>query len=288
MKNTQRTYTAKQFETQFPNDDACLEWLKNRRWPNGIECPVCKRITKYHKLTKRPVYECDRCGHQVSPLAGTIFHKSTTSLKIWFDAIHEMATTRSGFAAKALQRKHGVTYKTAWRMYKQIRTLLDESPPIFTGEVEIDETYIGGVRRGKRGRGAEGKVAVIGIIQRQGKVMATVIPNVKRSTLLPYVAENISSDAVLYTDEFPSYDHITRFGYKHKRIQHCAKVYVAGQVHTNNIENFWSLIKRGISGVYHAVSPKYLQSYLNEYAFRYNHRRDETSMFELMLNQLIS
>jgi transposase len=80
MKNIQRTYTAKQFETQFPNDDACLEWLKTRRWPNGIECPVCKRITKHHKLTKRPVYECDRCGHQVSPLAGTIFHKSTTSL----------------------------------------------------------------------------------------------------------------------------------------------------------------------------------------------------------------
>jgi transposase-like protein len=288
MKNIQRTYTAKQFETQFPNDDACLEWLKNRRWPNGIECPVCKRVTKHHKLTKRPVYECDHCGHQVSPLAGTIFHKSTTSLKVWFDAIYEMATTRSGFAAKALQRKHGVTYKTAWRMYKQIRTLLDESPPIFSGEVEVDETYIGGVRRGKRGRGAKGKVVVIGIIQRQGRVMATAVPNVKRSTLLPFVAENISPDAVLYTDEFPSYDHITRFGYKHKRIQHSAKVYVSGQVHTNNIENFWSLIKRGISGVYHAVSPKYLQSYLNEYAFRYNHRRDETPMFELMLNQLVS
>ena len=284
----QRTYTAKQFETQFPNDDACLEWLKTRRWPNGIECPVCKRITKHHKLTKRPVYECDRCGHQVSPLAGTIFHKSTTSLKVWFDAIYEMATTRSGFAAKALQRKHGVTYKTAWRMYNQIRKLLDESPSIFSGEVEVDETYVGGTSRGKRGRGAEGKVAVIGIVQRQGKVMARTIPNIKRSTLLPYIAEHIAPDTVLYTDEFPSYDHITRFGYKHKRIQHSAKVYVSGQVHTNNIENFWSLIKRGISGVYHAVSPKYLQSYLNEYAFRYNHRRDETPMFELMLNQLVS
>lgn len=288
MKTKQRNYTAKQFAAQFPNDNSCLEWLKSRRWPNGIECPVCQIVTKHHKLTKRPVYECDRCGHQVSPLAGTIFHKSTTSLKVWFDAIYEMATTRSGFAAKALQRKHGVTYKTAWRMYKQIRTLLDESPSIFSGEVEVDETYIGGVRRGKRGRGAEGKVAVIGIVQRHGRVMATTIPNVKRSTLLPYVAEHIAPDTVLYTDEFLSYDHITRFGYRHKRIQHSAKVYVSGQVHTNNIENFWSLIKRGISGVYHAVSPKYLQSYLNEYAFRYNHRRDETPMFELMLNQLVS
>lgn len=151
---------------------------------------------------------------------------------------------------------------------------------------EVDETYIGGVRHGKRGRGAEGKVAVVGVVQRRGKVMATAVSNVKRSTLVPFITKNVASDAVLYTDEFPSYDHITRFGYRHKRIQHSAKVYVSGQVHVNNIENFWSLVKRGISGVYHAVSPKYLQSYLNEYAFRYNHRNDETPMFELFLNRI--
>jgi len=281
-----RKFTVKDFDKQFPNDDACLEWVKNHRWPNGIECPNCHRVTKHHKVSNRTAYACDNCGNHVYPLAGTIFHKSATPLRTWFEVIHRMASTRCGISAKQIERETGVTYKTAWRMFKQVRTLLGEINPIFTGEVEVDETYIGGVRHGKRGRGAEGKVAVIGIVQRQGRVMATAVSNVKRSTLIPFVTKNVAPDAILYTDEFPSYDHITRFGYKHKRIQHSAKVYVAGQIHTNNIENFWSLVKRGISGVYHAVSPKYLQSYLNEYTFRYNHRNDETSMFELFLNQI--
>lgn len=282
--NKIREYTARDFEKAFPDDNACLGWVKNHRWPNGIECPVCKRITKHHKLANRPVYECDYCGHQVSPLAGTIFHKTTTPLKIWFDAIHEMATTRSGFSAMALQRKHGVTYKTAWRMFKQIRTLLDENPEIFSNEVEVDETYIGGVRRGKRGRGAAGKTPVIGIAQREGHVMALVVANVKRSAV--FITDNVSPDATIYTDEFHTYDHLTTIGFKHSRVNHGAKVYVAGKAHTNNIEGFWSIRKRGVSGVYHAVSPKYLQSYLDEYVFRYNHRKDDTPMFELFLNQI--
>jgi transposase-like protein len=279
-------YTYKDFESEFPDNDACLKWLKDYRFPDGIRCPVCDKITKHHKITKRPCFKCDNCGHEVYPLAGTIFHKSATPLKTWMEAIFWMATTRSGHSAKELQRRTGVTYKTAWRMFRQIRSLLGENTPTLIGEVEVDETYVGGVRRGKRGRGAEGKVSVIGVVQRQGKVIATAVPNVKRSTIVPFVTSHVAPDAVLYTDEFPSYDHITRFGYKHHRIQHSAKVYVAGRVHTNNIENFWSLIKRGISGVYHAVSPKYLQSYLNEYAFRYNHRKDETPMFKLFLNQI--
>lgn len=163
MKSKMINFTVKQFSDMFPDDNACLEWIKNHKYPEGIHCLKCDKVTKHHKLTKRPVYECDYCGHQVSPLAGTIFHKSTTPLKIWFDAIYEMATTRSGFSAKALQRKHGVTYKTAWRMSKQIRTLLNENQDIFTGEVEAYETYIGGTRHGTRGRGADGKTAVIGV-----------------------------------------------------------------------------------------------------------------------------
>ena len=150
-------FTAKDFAVHFPDDDACLEWIKNHLWPDGIHCPVCNKITKHHKLAKKPVYECDNCRKQVSPLANTIFRKSPTPLHIWFDAIHEMSTTRSGFSAKALQRKHGVTYKTAWRMFRQIRMLLDENAGIFTDVVEIDETYYGGKRRGdNQGRPAEG------------------------------------------------------------------------------------------------------------------------------------
>ncbi len=279
-------YTKSDFEKEFPNNDACLEWLKNYRYPNGIHCPICNKITKHHKIAKRPCYKCDNCGHEVYPLAGTIFHKSATPLKTWLEAMYWMSTTRSGRSAKELQRITGVTYKTAWRMFKQIRSLMDEDIKPLTNEVEVDETYVGGVRHGKRGRGAEGKAKVLGAAQRQGKVIAQVVPDVKRHTLVPFMNKNINRDATLFTDEFPSYDTMARIGYKHLRIEHHLKVYARGNVHTNSIEGFWSLVKRGIGGVYHSVSPQYLQSYVNEYSFRYNHRKDETPMFRLMLNRI--
>lgn len=286
MKTKQTKFTKKDFDRMFPDDNACLEWLKNRQYPDGVYCPICKKITKHHKFAKRPVYECDYCGHQISPLATTIFRKSPTPLKVWFDAIYEVATTRSGYSAKALQRKTGVTYKTAWRMFKQIRKLLDEDEGTLFGEVECDETYVGGVRKGTRGRGAKGKTPVIGIAERKGKIIAEVAPNVKQATIVPFIVKNVAPDAVVYTDEFHSYDKLSRIGFAHRRINHASKVYVEGNTHTNTIEGFWSLVKRGISGVYHSVSPKYLQSYVNEYSFRYNHRDDQTPMVRTMLEHV--
>ncbi|MGD0855541.1 MAG: IS1595 family transposase [Dehalococcoidia bacterium] len=286
MKTKQAKYTAKHFDKLFPDNDACLEWLLNKQYPNGIECPVCKKVTKHHKFAKRPVYECDYCGHQVSPLAKTIFRKSSTPLKVWFEAIFWMATTRSGHSAKELQRRTGVTYKTAWRMFKQIRTLLDENPGLFTTEVEVDETYIGGAHHGPRGRGAEGKTAVIGIAQRHGKVTSKVVTDTKRSTVMPLIIKNVAKKSIVYTDEYPVYDCVDRLGYEHETVNHGAGIYVNGNASTNTIEGYWSLVKRGINGVYHAVSPKYLQSYLNEYQFRYNHRLEEAPMFLTMLNQI--
>lgn len=147
MKRNRHTrFTKARFDRKFPDSDACLEWLKNHLYPDGIYCPVCKKATKYAKLQKRPVYACDVCRHQISPLAGTIFHKSPTPLKKWFNAIYKMSTTRSGYPATQLQEEAGVTYKTAWRMLNRIRFMLDEQPPMFRGEVEIDETYVGGIR----------------------------------------------------------------------------------------------------------------------------------------------
>ncbi len=281
-----KKYTLKDFDQEFPNDDTCLEWVKNHRYPNGIHCPTCNKITKHHKVTGRSCYECDYCGHQVYPLVDTIFHKSATPLRVWFQVIYRMASTRCGISAKQIQRETGVTYKTAWRMFKQIRTLFNEGFEHLTGEVEVDETYIGGTRQGKRGRGASGKSKVVGAVQRNGKVIASVVPDVKRHSLAPFIARNVSSKATLYTDEFPSYDTMTRFGYNHKRIEHHDKVYVNGNIHTNSIEGFWSLVKRGITGVYHSVSPKYLQSYINEYSFRYNNRKAESPMFKIFLSQI--
>ena len=171
-------------------------------------------------------------------------------------------------------------------MFKQIRTLFAERFPHLTGVVEVDETYVGGIRKGKRGRGAEGKSKVIGAVEREGKVVAQVVDDVKRHTIIPFTVQNVDRNATLITDEFPSYDTASRIGYKHLRIRHHEKEYVRGSVHTNNIEGFWSLVKRGIDGVYHSVSPQYLQSYINEYAFRYNHRKAETPMFKIILGRV--
>lgn len=281
-----RKYTAKDFDTEFPTDDACLEWIKKHRWPKGIHCSKCQKITKHHKVTGRPCYECDYCGHQVYPTADTIFHKSTTPLRIWFEVIYRMSSTRCGISAKQIQREMGVTYKTAWRMFHQIRTLLGEDISKLDGEVEVDETYIGGRKKGKRGCGADGKSKVVGATQRNGKVVAQVVSDVKRHTLVPFTVQKVAHDATLFTDEFPGYDHLARIGYNHKRIMHHAKEYVRGNIHINSIEGFWSLVKRGISGVYNSVSPQYLQLYLNEYAFRYNHRKAEAPMFKIFLSRI--
>ncbi len=281
-------YTFKQFDAEFPTDDSCLEWIKISRWPHGITCPICDRVTKHHRVTSRPCYACDNCGHHVYPLADTIFHKSSTSLRTWFHAIFLMASTRCGISAKQVQRETGVTYKTAWRMFKQIRLLLSDTPGIFTTEVEADETYVGAAKPGVRGRGAAGKTIVAGVVERDGAITASVVPNVKSKTLIPMIEKTTDKSATVYTDDMPSYNQLKRIGYNHKVIKHYAKVYVNGDIHTGTIDGFWSLLKRGIDGVYHSVSPKYLQHYVNEYAFRYSYRKATSPMFKIVLRRIAS
>lgn len=284
-----KRYTLRQFLQDFSSERACLEWLSQHRWPNGISCKKCDRITKHHLVESRKSYSCQECGHHVHPTADTIFHKSSTPLTSWFYGVFLMAQTRCGISAKQLERELGVTYKTAWRMFKLIRSRLTEDNDPFTGDVEADETYIGGpTRGGKRGRGAEKKVPVFGLVQRQGKVRAVAVSNVKSKTLMPIITENVVEGSTVHTDEFMVYDALTDRGYDHKRVLHAAKVYVMGDVHTNTIEGFWALIKTGIIGVYHGVSTKHLQSYLNEYAFRYNHRKDETPMFWTVMTRTVA
>lgn len=279
-------YTINDFNNQFPNDDACLEWLRNYLYPNGITCKSCGKVTGHSKLSNLPVYSCNRCGAHTHPMSGTIFERSRTPLKQWFYAIFLMSATRCGISAKQLQRELGVTYKTAWRMFHEVRTLMQSSAKPMSGEVEADETYIGGKAHGKRGRGAESKVPVFGLAQRQGDVDAMAMGDLKASTVYPVIKERVLPESVVYTDEFKMYDRLHTQGYSHKRVHHSAKVWVLGDAHTNTIEGFWSLLKRGINGVYHAVSEKYLQSYIDEYAFRYNHRKDERPMFLTILEKV--
>jgi transposase len=283
-----KTYTIKNFNEQFPNDDACLDFLFKALFPKGVYCPTCQRITTHYRIANRKVYCCEFCGHTISPTAGTIFHKSDTPLRSWFHAMFLMTSTKTGISAKQLERELGVTYKTAWRIFKQVRKLMDENVNPLAGQVEVDETYIGGKSEGKRGRGASGKSIVMGLVERDGNAVAKVIPDVKAKTLLPMIEKQVAKEGktVVFTDELRSYNKVERLGYGHEIVQHCAKQYVRGIAHVNTCEALWSTIKRGIDGVNHHVSPLYLQGYLDSYIYRYNHRKDETPMFLMLLSRV--
>jgi transposase-like protein len=287
-----KKYTIRDLNRDFPTEESCLDWLRDYLYPDGITCPNCGEVTKHHRMKSRPSYSCDRCGHHEHPMAGTIFQDTRTPLRSWFHAVFLMASTRCGISAKQLEREIGVTYKTAWRMFKQIRTLLAEDVSDMGGTVEADETYIGGKRHGKagakRGRPGKGshKVPVFGVVERGGRVMAVTVPNVRKATLMPHIEERVLPSTTIYTDELNSYHALARTGYQHRRVNHSERIYVSGDVHTNTIEGFWSLLKRSIGGTNHAVSSKYLQTYLDEYTYRYNHRRDATPMFVGMLQQV--
>ena len=232
-------------------------------------------------------YACAWCGYQLHPLAGTIFHKSPTNLKDWFFAIFLMSTSKNGVSAKELQRQLGVTYKCAWRMQRQIRKLMRFKGSKLSGIVEIDDTYIGGRRSGKRGRGAEGKTPVFGMVQRKGNLKAHVVDNLKVKTVKPLMQEHIEEKSHIMTDEFLSYAKIRNYGLEHDVVKHGIKEYVRGNVHTNTIEGFWSQFKRSVKGTYHSVSPKHLQLYVDEFAWRYNHRASETPFFDLLLQRVV-
>lgn len=290
-------YTIADFNRDFADEDVCLEAIVNMVYPEGIVCRTCKQVRPHAKLSNRKAYSCAHCGTHVYPLAGTIFEKSTTPLKSWFYAMYLMASTRCGISAKQLERELGVTYKTAWRMFTQIRKLMDEDSGPLQGEVEVDETYVGGRPRGQApkdeyGRNKKGprpddkKVMVIGAVQRGGNVRAQVIPNRKRTSVLPLVATRVMPASTVFTDEAPAYNRLAKQGYEHHRINHSARVYVRGNVHTNTIEGFWSLLKNGIRGTHHAVGVAYLQTYVNEYTFRYNHRKDDAPMFETLKGRM--
>jgi transposase len=293
-KPKMQKFPLKAFQAKFPDDAACLEWLKSRLYPNGIECKNCKRVTKHHRVASRPSYCCDNCGNHVHPTAGTIFHKSPTPLTTWFYAIYLMSATRCGISAKQIERETGVTYKTAWRMFKQIRTMLaDENAGPIGGKnskgVEVDESYFGGTRRVGRGNYRKHKTMVVGMVERKGEVRALTAERAAGPVLLPMIKEHVLPKSVVFTDELVGYEgipNITDRGYVHRRINHSEKVYVVGDVHTNTIEGFWSLVKNGLRGVYHSVGKSYLQSYLNEYSFRYNRRFDTQPMFLSFLHQI--
>src|SRR3954470_1298107 len=215
-------YTINDFNSQFPDDDACLEHLKEQRFPGGIAyCEDCEKDRKHYRITGRPVYSCDHCGTQISPMAGTIFEHSSTSLRLWFYSMYLMSSTRCGISAKQIQRETGVTYKTAWRMFKQIRSLLSETDMQLEGEaVEMDESYFGPKRKrgGKRGRPSASdstKQCVVGIVERQGRAIALTSENATKQNLLKIAKERILPEATVFTDDWVGYNDFAQAGYVH-------------------------------------------------------------------------
>lgn len=283
MKHT----TIQQFFKKFPNDDVCLKHLFKVRFVKNHECPKCKRETTWHLLNSERAFSCSKCGHHIHPTVGTIFEDSKTSLQLWFYAIYLFTTTRSGVSAKELQRQLGVTYKTAWRMGHQIRKHMSEvdgDEPLI-GIVEIDETYVGGKRKGKRGRGAEGKSIVFGMMQKDGKAMTKVVDDVKRKTLHPIIEANVEKNSEIQTDELHSYKGLDQKGYTHNTVNHGAGEYVSKKGATvNSIESFWSRLKLSIKGTHIHVSKKHLAKYAAEFEYRFNSR----GCPELMLSELLT
>ena len=287
-------YTIQKFQSTFPDDDACLEQIKEQRFPGGITlCHKCEKPRKHYRVKGRTAYACETCGNHIFPLAGTIFEKTSTSLRLWFYAMYLMGSTRCGISAKQIQRETGVTYKTAWRMFRQIRKLMGEDLRLGgPGGVEVDEAYFGGRRKNDAGRllrGNKGRnTTVLGVVERKGRIVAQVSPELTMAATSALVKEYVLPETMIYTDDASAYNALPRLrgmGYQHQRINHTQKVYVMGEVHTNTIEGFCSLVKRGIGGVYHSVSAKYLQSYLDEYSFRYNRRDSGNLIFAAMLER---
>ena len=295
-QSSESSYSLMEFMREFPDDDACLQWLwLNRFSEDGrhADCPKCERehveFKQYATKQRRQTWTCTQCGHHVQPTAGTIFEGSSTSLHLWFFAIHLMTSTRCGISAKQLERELGVTYKTAWRMFNLIRNDLmapDDDP--LSGEVEVDETSVEGkprkhLSRSEAARYRErSRATVVAAVERGGRVRATVLESRRGPQIRQQVIDWIDPTAIVYTDEWPAYNFVGRHFAAHSRINHSA-TYVDGATHTNTVEGFFGNLKTGIRGNYKKVSRQWLQGYLNEFTWRHNARLNRGSMFEQLL-----
>jgi transposase len=286
-------YSLVEFMQEYPDDASCLDALWRRRHaPDGhhAECPKCKRERKFHRTSTRASYTCDTCGHHMHPMKGTIFEKSTTSLTLWFYAMYLVASTRCGISAKQLERELGVTYKTAWRMMNRIRNELmgDDGKPL-SGDVELDETSWGGKPRRKLrdysevAKFREAKPTVLGMVERGGKVRVRIIASRRGPALSREVRANVNPTSIIFTDDWQAYKPLRGEFLSHSIINHSEGLYVDGDTHTNTIEGFFGNLKTGMRGAYKKVSLKWLQSYLDEYAWRYNARRNGHALFEQLL-----
>jgi transposase-like protein len=270
----------------YHNEDSAREFLEKERWPNGeVGCPKCGEIGRCYRLqpkengkthVRKGVWKCGACRKQFTVTVGTIFEDSHIPLNKWLMAIHLLCSSKKGMSAHQLHRMLGVTYKSAWFMAHRIRYAMAQlNLPMMTGTVEVDETYVGGVQRGRQGVKSN-KAPVVSLVERGGKVRSFHQEMVTGKTLKQVVRENVGKDAHIMTDDFAGYRGLGKEFRRHSTIRHKWKIYARKEgdvlISTNSVEGYFSILKRGINGVYHHVGKQHLHRYLSEFDFRYNSR----------------
>lgn len=285
-------YTFAQFKAQYPDDEACLWAIFLKRYKPDA-CPQCGIVGKLTRIAGRRAYACKE-GCHTYPCAGTIFEHSSTSLSLWFHAMYLMTATRNGVSGKELQRQLGVTYKCAYRIGQQLRKLMGSDNPAnstpMSGQVEVDETFVGGRKHRSKARrhgDKQDKAVVLGMAQRGGPLVGQVVRSTEKMALIPPIMENVTPGTTIHSDEWNVYKRfLPTLGYKHAFVTHSADEFVRGDVHTNTLEGFWSHLKRGIRSTHVAVSKKHLQRYVDEFAWRFNNRHDPAAMFDRLISSV--
>ena len=265
----------------FPDDATAEQWFTEVRWPDGVHCPKCDSDNIQERATRKPQpYRCRSCRKDFSVKTDTLMHNSPLGCQTWAIAIYLMTTGLKGVSSMKLHRDLDVTQKTAWHLSMRIRETFEDDRVAFQGPVEVDETYMGGKKKNKHqskklraGRGAVGKVAVVGMKDREtNRISAEVVESVDGLTLQEFVLDQVAPGAKVYTDEHRGYHGLPN----HQTVNHSVREYVDGMAHTNGIESFWSMLKRGYHGTYHKMSEKHLNRYVGEFAGRHNDRPSDT------------
>jgi hypothetical protein len=272
----------------FPDEQSCIDHLEELRWNGNVVSPFDPSSKVYDCKGNR--YKCKNTGKYFNVKTNTIFDNTKMPLQKWFLAIWLVTSHKKGISSLQLGRDLNITQKSAWFMLQRIRQCFGLDNDQMEGEIEADETYVGGKegnkhadKRTKNAQGGVGKAAVLGMVQRGGNVSAKKVDDVTMQTLTNEIMKNVKEGAKLYTDDFTSYKRLKRV-YDHKFVKHSKDQFVKGRVHTNTIESFWALLKRGIFGIYHFTSKKHLQLYVDEFCFRYNTRQaGESARFNLLL-----
>jgi transposase-like protein len=281
MKNILDFKTLTEFTDYFHDEATCVKHFAAIRFANGEYCPHCG-YGEIYKFSNGKRYRCAKCKEDFTIRTGTVFGESKLPLRKWFMAIYLLSTSNKGISSVQLAKQVGVTQKTGWFVDHRIRSAMKQNKGQLFGRIEADETYIGGKARNmhkhKRkniSTGGKDKTPIVGVIQRGGEVRASVARNLKNETLVSAVTNNVQAGSFVYTDEHRGYNGLHRLGYYHSHVRHSLNEFVVGDAHTNTIESFWALFKRGYHGIYHWMSPKHMQRYVDEFTFRFNRRAGE-------------